>query len=395
MAPDRSASALKHKLKATQDPAPRGARGVLRALRLALARAAADAFGLALAVIGATQARAAQDRLGKFLNDERMLVLLDGPGGQLGAIGLDRACLGALIQQQTMGKVSGAAPSERAFTGTDAAMAAPLIDAMLEHAAELADLPEDRRCLRGYRYGARAEDLRRLLLALDRDRYRVFDLTVEFCGGAQQGAVCLVLPELPEETAQAREDAAADPRLKRALGWARADLTAVICRLRVPLSDLAAMVPGDVLPLTRHRLNETDLIGITGERIATGRLGQIGGSRAIRLNETEAGPPAGVPDLDANREPAVDPGNGPAGAEGFSARVTPMPPDLPGSQVAEERIVAETPGAAGRVALPAVVEAEAEAKFLALSPEAAAAEISELAGLSLQDASDAQAKGVD
>lgn len=55
-----SDTVIKRKLAAARQGSRDGARSVLRALRLALARAAADEAGLPLAVIGATQGRCAR-----------------------------------------------------------------------------------------------------------------------------------------------------------------------------------------------------------------------------------------------------------------------------------------------------------------------------------------------
>ena len=59
------------------------------------------------------------------------MVLLDGPCGARGAVRIDTALLAALIEMQTTGRVTGRAFGGRAVTRTDAAIAAPLIDAAL------------------------------------------------------------------------------------------------------------------------------------------------------------------------------------------------------------------------------------------------------------------------
>ncbi len=393
MAETEPTSALQRKMAAGRDGAQPGGRSILRALRLALARAAADEFELALSVIGATQARCAQENLERCLSDERMLVLLDGPDGATGALSLDRECIASLIQHQTMGQVTGNAPAGRGFTGTDAAMAAPLIDAMLIRAVDLADLVVDKHCLDGFRFGARAEDARSLILTLDADRYRMFELTLDFAGGVTQGAMGLVLPERPLDAVRAagRGDLDTGPRMDRAIGLARADLTAVLCRLRMPLADLSAMKVGDVLPLVRDRLNETDLMTITGHRITSGRLGQVGGLRAVRMNEVapRAAPPSGQ-------------GTGPGADGDFADRITP-PPERLDPMIIDETVLPDSDAAKddsgapdGTVGLPVVVEDESdgESPFRDMTPEEAAAEISELAGLPLADTAESRPEEV-
>ncbi len=287
MATTGSNSGLQRKMQASREGAASSGRSAAGALRLAMARAADDLFDLAVSVIGVTQCRVGQDELGKHLSEERLQILLDGPEGARGAVTLERVLLTALIQKQTIGSLTGAAPDERPFTGTDAALCAPLIDSMLERASGLADQPQDIRCLSGFRFGARAEDPRAVILTMEAERFRIFDLTLELDGGPQQGAMCLILPE-PETPAESADgDAAAQnlPRLGAAVEMARADLSAVICRMRIPLTELSAMQVGDLLALVPVHMSRTELVTIQGKTIAAGRLGQTNGMRALRLNE--------------------------------------------------------------------------------------------------------------
>lgn len=364
--------ALKRKLAAAGDGPGSACGSALRALRLGWARAAADTFDLPLAVIGARQARVAQEDVSRRLAEERLLLLLDGADGTAGALSLDAACVTALLQHQTMGRVSDGAAPARAFTGTDAALAAPLIDAALERAAALAGSPPDRRCLAGFHFGARAETARSLALALEAERFRVFDLTLEFAGGAQQGNICLILPDRPEKPAAAGDGAGGaaatrETRIPRAIAAARAELTAVIGRLRVPLDDLAAMAPGDILPLMLDRLDRVDLVTLAGHGVIAGRLGQVGGLRAIRVNETDDR-------IGARSENAE---------LGFSPRRQP-PPATPETMPDD---ACDPPADGSEDAAAALVPAaESEDIYRAMSPEEAAAEISELAGLGAEDA---------
>lgn len=376
---------LARKLAAASEADRATGRSALRALRLALARTAKDLLDLPLAVIGAKQGRCDHAGVAGFLGDDQLLVLLDGSDGLAGAVSLDGACVAALIQQQTMSRVTGTAMTERAFTGTDAALAEPLIETLLSRAADLADLPDDRRCLSGFRFGARVEDIRSLELTLEADRFRVFSLTIDIAEGAMQGAICLLLPDPPADPVKPGAKGAPavppGPRMDQAFGVMRADLTATICRLRLPLSELAAMQPGDVLPLVRERLEETELITINGQSVAAGRLGQINGLRALRLNETVSAP-------DALGSPAEN---------GFASRVVVDDPAGAGPLTLDGSVVPleeETPRHAG---LPAVIDTgDAEKGEMQqdsgsdnlldrMTPEEAAAEISQLAGLSAQD----------
>jgi len=375
---DETISVLERKLAAARDSEPAGGRSALRALRLAIARAAADELDLAVSVIGATQARRTLEDLTDQLAGDRMHVLLDGPSGQsedrreirgdgrIGALCLDRSFVTALTQHQTMGQVSGGAPDDRPFTDTDAAMTAGLVDAILARSGDLVESPADQTCLRGYRFGARAEDSRTLLLALEEERYRIFNLTLDIAAGVQQGTICLILPEVPDPSD--KDDPAAlpaGPRLDQGFGVIRAELMAVVCRLKFSLAELAEMKPGDALPLAQDRLDQTELLALDGQKIAVGRLGQSAGMRAIRLNETAAP----IPDLAIGDNFALQLA---APASGVDGNVQ--------SDLSEEAI---RPG----LPVPYVDAAEdteaGEPRLFSLNPEQAAAEISELAGLPL------------
>lgn len=367
-----SNSALHRKMQAGRDAPASNGRSAAAALRIGLARAADDLFDLGLSVIGLSQARATRDELEKHLKNERLLILLDGPEGQLGVATVDRAFLVALIQQQTMGRLTGTPPDDRPFTGTDASLTAPLIDETIQRAAELSDRPADVRCLSGFRFGARTEDVRSVTLAVDADRFRVFDLTVEFGEGPQQGALCLILPEPPKQVSVAPDGRAADtgPNMAEAAELARADLMAVICTMKIALTDLSTMKPGDILPLKQDHMDRTDLVTISGQGVASGRLGQIGGMRALRLNETKL-----------QMTPVADQG-------GFAADIGAQPtarndPSILDGELSRSSATEDILDHVPIKTVKPMSEEDPDDGISEMTPEEAAQEISALAGLSL------------
>jgi len=283
---DQVNAALMRKLSAGQGENGTASRPILRALRLALARAAGDRLSLPLSVIGARQSTREPGDLDGSVEEGWLLLLFTSDHGGPAGFCLDPGFVSAIVQTQTIGEVLGDPPQPRLFTDTDAAMTAPLIEEVLLKAQKLVETPEDTGSFQGYEYSARLVDLRSLTLALIDEVYRVFDLTVELAEGARQGRICVLLPDHPkiadEETT---EDADHGPRLDQAAGVIRAELQAAICRMTLPLAELSSLRAGDLLPLTGARLDRTEITTIDRARLAVGRLGQCGGMRAVRINE--------------------------------------------------------------------------------------------------------------
>ncbi|WP_120633355.1 FliM/FliN family flagellar motor C-terminal domain-containing protein [Ruegeria sp. EL01] len=278
-------AALARKLSVGQDDLSDRPRSVLRALRLGVARAAGDRLNLPLAVIGVRQSNRPQNEAIETLGEDWLLLLFSGPEGVAAAC-LDPSCVSAIVQTQTMGEVMADPPSARAFTDTDAAMAAPLIEEALMRAATLVEAAADQDSLTGYDYRSRSADLRNLSLALVEDTYRAFELTVDLAGGVRQGQITVLLPDhpfLPEEADASHVESG--PNLEHSAGVVRAELNAVLCRMALPLANLSGLKVGDVVPLTGSRLDRTEILSIDRKRAAVGRLGQCGGLRAIRVNE--------------------------------------------------------------------------------------------------------------
>lgn len=353
---------LKRKLAAAQRSAQGGAMTALRALRLSVARAGDDLHDLPLGVVGGRQSRLLPDDLEGILSDDDLLIVLDCPGGMTGAVSLQLSMVASVIQQQTMGQVAERAPDPRAFTETDAAMCAPLIEGMLSRARDLVEGEGGGNCFQGLRFGARGEDVRSLLLALRARRYRVFWLTLDIALGRHQSELVLVLPDTDEDHADpsdterdAAQRAGQSPMLD-----VPTEVRAVLARFRLPVSTLNGLRLGDTLPVPRDRLDETTLISVTGRVVARGRLGQMNGHRALRLMA-----PRPIPRVpDDTREAAFDPR--------ITASLTPDPMMAAGMN-------------AGHSDLAGLADDMSIDSLAALSAAEAAHQITELAGLTAED----------
>lgn len=257
-----------------------------KSLRLALAKVADKMFGLAVTVATVEQVKIAQTEIQKTMSKDSLLLLLDGAAGARGAVAIDAQLLTALIEVQTMGKVRAAAADPRPYTRTDAAIVAPLLDAvMARYDAQLAADDPDH-VERGFRFGDMMEDARTLALALEAPDFDMFRLTLDIGEGAKTGLLVLMLPHLsaPVATPGAGE-AGGKPafNMEKSALEAQVPMDAVLTRLRLPLNKICALEPGALLPLPADCLAKTQLVASGGHVVARVKLGQMNGLRAVRF----------------------------------------------------------------------------------------------------------------
>lgn len=269
-----------------------------RAMRLALSRAADDLFGLAISVSGVQCEQLGQDSMLRTVDDEMLLVVLDGPRGAVGAVAVDLSVLAGLIEQQTMGRVLNSAPDVRVPTDTDAALIAPLVDMLLEGiAANLGE--EDGALTAEFQFGARIETKRHLSLIVEAPDFHVLRAQLELDGGAKRGEFVLIapvqLPELAPPAAVQSSKSGAQPQsdaeeafskmtfAQSALMEAEACLQAVIHREKMTLGALGKLKPGDRLHLSEFALDRVVLGAGAASKLGPCKLGQHGGLRAVQL----------------------------------------------------------------------------------------------------------------
>jgi flagellar motor switch protein FliM len=268
-----------------------------KALRLSLARAADTLFDLALTVATVEQRRATLAGIDEALNEDGLIVLLDGSDGARGALCLDQQMMAALIEVQTTGRVRKGAAQPRLATRTDAAMTAPLVDALMdgidsEMGEEIADYQP-----RGFCFGDRVEDLRGLALTLEAEDYDHFRVTVDLANGAKTGCLDLLLPiraAPPKRSTPSDRKTGEGAEMGEIVLGAPVVLDAVLARITLPLREACAFEPGQTLTLDHETLKATRLLGAGGHLVAEARLGQVNGWCAVRLVSAAAAP---LPDL--------------------------------------------------------------------------------------------------
>ena len=268
--------------------------GAERALPLAMARAARDGFGLALDCPLVRPHRYSLTEVLDLPGDRALIVLLQGPREALGLLVLDADMLSGLIEAQTLGKVMAQAPPPRKPTRTDAAMVADWVDAVMANLEDQLLTEEDLIWTDGFRYSGYLDEARPLALMLEDTDYKVLTVDVDLAGQRKAGVI-LALPadghgRRPQRsTAPALPDPQEGLRFTAALGAqvmeAEVVLQAVLTRLSLPLSAVIGMQVGDVLVLPQAALEKVDLAGADGRSRGHGRLGQVKGMRAGRVQQ--------------------------------------------------------------------------------------------------------------
>jgi len=261
-----------------------------KALRVAVAKVADALMDLPAAVLSVSMQDLNGEDVEAALDDGQLQLILDGPKGCLGAAVITPVVVGAMIQQQTIGTVSPGPDPDRAMTRTDAAICAPLLDALFERLASLLDEPDDIDLIDGFQFGAKAHDTHTLALALDASAYIAVRLTLDIARGARQGEVVLILPTLearveqPDETGEdpdddAKHDGAGMAKLVMGLN---ADLRMILCQINLPLSGLNALKIGDRLDVTPGAFPNVQITTATGRILGRGEVGHVDGVRAVK-----------------------------------------------------------------------------------------------------------------
>ena len=263
-----------------------------RAMRLSLSRAAETLFELAVSVSDVFEEQLSQEALMRSVDAEMLLVLLDGPQGALGVMGIDLPLVNSIVEKQTIGRVSEGVGASCAATATDAALIAPYITRVLEGMSEELSI-KDRALTEGFAFGARIESKRHLGLLLEVPDYRVLRAQIELESGVKRGELVLCLPIGTPESVNATQIKAAsktadtqDVRRLRdgALMEARAVVRAVIHRRQMTLGELSNLKVGEQLHFGAGALARVELdMGVGATSLGPCKLGKQDGMRALKL----------------------------------------------------------------------------------------------------------------
>ncbi len=241
------------------------------------------------------------DGMRLFLQDDR---------GARGLLCVSHGLGDALIEVQTTGRVDETGFAPRPVTDIDRAMARDFIDLFL---AAISKESEDRgggTWPAALRFGGPVTDHSQIALRLPDDRYHCVRIALGFSGTERTAEVMHLLPvRAPDMASDSRTCGSGDPEwagaMRARLLAARLDLDAVLCRSWITVTDMKALAPGTLLPFTPGDLDRVQIEDKHGTVLASGRLGQVAGNRAVRIGEGAVAD--GQSEDRPTREPVDDP----------------------------------------------------------------------------------------
>lgn len=298
MAQTEKASVIRRMTREARGGADSRAMSPVSALRLALARAADTLIGLPLLVATVEQRRVETGEIETTFGAEGLFLLLDGVAGARAAMRLCPSFVAAVIEMQTTGRIRPGEARARLPTRTDAALLAPIVDAILagidqamaERSAEAAQS--------GFHFGDKVEDARALALLLMAPEFDFFRVTADLGPGLRTGRMELALPRTPAKGVRtdgvATQGGAGTGAPYGRKAHAREELTlaalpatvrleAVLTRIRLPLSTAMALEVGQHLKIPSDNLHTVHLEGPGGHAVIEAQLGRRNGWRALRL----------------------------------------------------------------------------------------------------------------
>ena len=211
--------------------------------------------------------------------------ILEGPEGATGLIVFDGTLVDALIEQQTLGRISAAPRVERPVTAIDAALSTGFAASIVAKLAELSVDRRDASALVGFNCGAPQTDRAALSLALSKKAYDVLSLSLDLGPGLKKGQAFLIFPAVADQVKP--KPKRINPAMVAVLQDCDLQLAAFLPPVRLPVTTLLGLESNAVIALPDGILSRAQLRDGRGVLFAKGRLGQIGGCRALRL----AGPP--------------------------------------------------------------------------------------------------------
>lgn len=289
-----NSNVLRRKLRSDQADPDEQAISPVKAARMSLARAADQAFKLALRVGSIRQSRLDLADMVEQLEESWALFPLVHDDGSIGVMCVDPSSNIAFVEQQTLGRVGPSGENTRKLTRTDKALALPFLERFLRQFDEVLEGAPTAYWTRGYRAEDAVETRHLMVLLLDASEYRGFEMNSEVEAAARNGTIRLFLPikdpvrtNVPRNSKSSKTaPKTAKLKLRNAALSALVEMDAVMCKVTMPLSELSALKPGQILALPKNASQHAKLQDKVGQTSLPVHLGQLNGMRAVKLAQT-------------------------------------------------------------------------------------------------------------
>lgn len=299
MADNAHTSILRRMTNPEVEEAPQSPLTTSRAVRLAMTKAAHSTLGLVVTVTAIEEIVQPLDEMLNGLAEDLMMVALHRKALPVGLIGLDMQMRAAVLELQTIGQVSRQVADIRPATSTDKQMSDPLVETFLQGLSESVAGSEFEGWLDGLSQHNIIPDTRAAALLLEDKEYRVLRLTVDLGVEDRNGSVVIALPlsevvAPPDIPTPIKIDW--EPAFRQTVSDATTEFEVELHRFQIALAQAQNLQVGEVLPLPGCTVSSARLVSLDGKVELPAKLGQIGGKRAVRI---EQAPAVGMADLAA------------------------------------------------------------------------------------------------
>ncbi|URF48076.1 FliM/FliN family flagellar motor switch protein [Dinoroseobacter shibae] len=270
--------------------------------------------------------------LAEQMADVALLIPCNAPDGAEGFAALSSGGMTGLVEKTTTGRISPGEPEPRDASSIDQLLCRGFIERFFEAWGELLAGTSHEAWLAGYAPtdGMMQPDV--LSVSAPDIPYRLYLITAQF-DGLREVAFSVALPvsrprpaDLVETGDAARSTGEWAKDWRAAVLESPAELDAVLCKLELSLDEVRRWAPGDRVSIPASALSSVSLGRRNGPSVATARLGQARGVRALRLNEITTQRVGGIASRPVPPEP-LPPGAGFQDEAGIPAQVAPPEPE--------------------------------------------------------------------
>lgn len=227
-----------------------------------------------------TEVRAKAQPAPDALNDMAEVAvpfLVDALQGRTALCVLDGELSDGLIEQQLLGKLLPTKRLDRPVTSIDAGLAESFVQHMLAGiGAEATD------GLKGLALKSWEPDRAALRLALGEGGYDVFEAQLDMGPSIKSGWFQIWVPAAPAAAAP-KKRSAINPDMVAHLQEYEIALTARMEGCVVTAAQIRGLKPDDVLSFPKEALSKVELVDDSGRVFAKGKLGQLHGCRAVKV----------------------------------------------------------------------------------------------------------------